>query len=455
MDQYVRNLARFTVDLQPENIPENVRDTTVSRILDTVSAGIGASRNPQVRRVAAAYRDLAGEGRDAPLWAHGLWMPVFTAAFLNALQSHTLELDDVHTKSKAHIGTVVIPAAWSCGAALGKSGMEILTAAAAGYEVTARVAMAFGVKEHRGAGWHSTATAGVFGAAAACGKLLGLDEEAMTSALGLAGAQSFGTWAFLPDGASCKVLNPARAAQSGCEAAFLAKAGMTGPDHVLTSEDGGLLRMMSGKPVPEYLNAGLGEIWEILAMDNKPYPCCRSTHCAIDAALAIREREGLQGEDAARVTVDTYLIGMRQCGLSPASLEPHTPPQAKFSTPYCVAAALLRGRVGLPEFEPEAINGGAVQDLLKRVEIRADEAFTAQYPRHWGCRVTLFHRDGRVFTETVPDASGSVDCPLTPAQARAKAVGLMAPVLGRERAETLARELSALETLDTLPDLAL
>lgn len=454
MDNFLHNLARFSVNLRPEDIPENVRRAAALRILDSVSAGIGASSNPQVQSVCTAYRGLAGESRSAPVWAHGFYVPVFTAAFLNALQGHTLELDDVHTKSKAHIGTVVVPAAWSCAAMLGSGGQELLTAVTAGYEITARIAMAFGVKEHRGAGWHSTATAGVFGAAAACGKLLKLDGDTMVSALGLAGAQSFGTWAFLPDGASCKVLNPARAAQSGCEAAFLARAGMTGPAHILTSEDGGLLHMMSSRPVPGFIDAGLGQVWEICAMDNKPYPCCRSTHCAIDGALAIRAREGLRAGDIDRVTVDTYRIGTQQCGVSPASLEPHTPPQAKFSTPYCVAAALLYGKVGLPEFEPEVINGSDVQELLKRVEIRTDDYFTGQYPGHWGCRVTVACRGGRVFEQTVPDASGSMDCPLTPDQARAKAVGLMAPVLGEERSGALADRLLELEKQAALPELA-
>lgn len=454
MSSSLRDLAHFVAGLDLENVPQEVRKTAAFRVLDSVSAGIGAARNSQVQNVSVMYRQLAGERPAAPVWAHGFSAPVFTAAFLNGLQGHTLELDDVHTKSKAHIGTVVVPAAWSCASLLGSSGAQLLEAVIAGYEVTARIAMAFGVKEHRKPGWHSTATAGVFGAAAACGKLLGLDEERLVSALGLAGAQSFGNWAFLPDGASCKVLNPARAAQSGCEAAFLAKAGMTGPEHVLTSEDGGLLHLMTSRPVPEHVNAGLGQVWEICTMDNKPYPCCRSTHCGIDGALAIRRRECLRPEDVLHVTVDTYLIGNQQCGTSPSSREPHTPPQTKFSTPYCVAAARIFGKVGLPEFEPDVINAPNLQELLKKVEIRTDDRFTAQYPNHWGCHVTIHCKDGRQFAEEVTDASGSVDSPLTLEQARAKAIGLMEPVLGDAAARDLADQLLALENAEQLPSLS-
>jgi len=454
MASIIRELAGFVTNLRWEELPPDIRSDAAMKLLDTVSVGIGAVHNEQVRRVTAAYRELMGRKSAAPVWAQGFKAPLFTAVFLNSLQSHTLELDDVHTASKCHIGTVVIPAAWSCAAMLLKSGRELVEAVVAGYETAARIAMGFGIKAHRKPGWHSTATAGVFGAAAACGKLLKLDEKKMVSALGLAGAQSFGSWAFLADGASCKVLNPARAAQSGCEAAFLAQAGMTGPEHVLTSEDGGLYRMMSTAPMPELATAELGTVWEITRMDNKPYPCCRSTHCAIDGALALRGAYDLRAEEIAHIRVDTYLIGKQQCGTSAASREPHTGPQARFSTPYCVAAAILDGGVGLTTFTEERINAPDTQALLRRVDVCAEERFTAAYPEKWGCHVTVECIDGRRLEQEISSASGSIDNPLTPCQARSKAVGLMENVLGRERSETLAGEIMSISDKNTLPNLS-
>lgn len=453
MTSILRELARLAVGLRAEDLPGNVRREAALKIMDTVAAGIGAAQYDQIQRVTREYRGLMGQGQMAPVWGQGFSAPLFPAVFLCAMQGHTLELDDVHTASKCHIGTVVTPAAWSVAAMLGASGEELAVAVVAGYEIAARIAMAFGIKAHRKPGWHSTATAGIFGAAAACGKLLGLDEEKMVSALGLAGAQSFGTWAFLADGASCKVLNPARASQSGCEAAFLARAGMTGPEHVLTSEDGGLFHMMSTAPVPEYATADLGTVWEITRMDNKPYPCCRSTHCGIDAALALREEFGLRAEQIASATVDTYLIGLQQCGWSEASREPHNGPQARFSTPYCVARAFLDGRVGLQSFTDEAINAPEAQALLKRVEIREAERFTEAYPGKWGCLLTVTTMDGEVYAREIPSASGSVDNPLTPAQARAKSVGLMEGVIGRDAAEALCDTLLRIGELEKLPRL--
>ena len=163
MTSILRKLARFAVGLRAEDLPENVRREAALKIMDTVAAGIGAANYDQIQRVTREYRGLMGEGQLAPVWGQGFSAPLFPAVFLNAMQGHTLELDDVHTASKCHIGTVVTPAAWSVAAMLGASGEELAVAVVAGYEIAARIAMAFGIKAHRKPGWHSTATAGIFG----------------------------------------------------------------------------------------------------------------------------------------------------------------------------------------------------------------------------------------------------------------------------------------------------
>ena len=303
----LRDLAHFLANLEMENIPKFVKKTANLCILDSVGVAIGAKENPQIQNVLRDYLEICGNKGSAHIWGTGKRVPLLTAVFMNAMMGHTLELDDVHTDSKTHIGTVVVPAAWSMAEYLGKSGDEFLLAVICGYETMARIGMALGVSAHRNLGWHVTSTAGTFGAAAACAKLLGLDEDQTVSALGLAGTQSFGTWAFLADGATNKVLHPARAAASGCEAALLAKAGMTGPEFILTAEDGGLFHNMTNEPKPEMVASGLGEKWYIMEMDNKPYPCCRSTHCTIDGTLSLR-RQGLRAEDVESIQVRTYLV---------------------------------------------------------------------------------------------------------------------------------------------------
>lgn len=334
----LRKLAQFIHDITWDQLPERVRETAALRVLDLVSVAAGAAKDPLVAAAKQALGAVSGcpvemaGGNFVSVWGDSRKYPLATAAMLNAMLAHTLELDDVHTASKTHGSASLIPAAWSCAEYLGKSGKEFLLAVICGYETVNRVGMAFGVSAHRNRGWHATATCGVFGCAAACAKLLDLSVDQIVSALGMAGTQSSGVWAFLGDGSNCKILHPARAAADGIEAAFLAKAGMTGPEHIFDAKDGGLLFAMSDGGDVSKLSQGLGEVYEILNMDMKPYPCCRSAHCAIDAVLDIRrqmeahmgltiqtegEAEILAGQ-IQKIEIDTYLVGYKQCAVSDA-----------------------------------------------------------------------------------------------------------------------------------------
>ena len=418
-------LSEFVEQFKLEDAGDEVCRAAKDCVLDTVALSLGAESNPMFRNIKKVYTayDGTGElaGASSLVWGSGERVNLRTATFLNAMMGHILELDDVHTKSKTHIGTVVIPAAWCLAGYLGKNGREFLEAVICGYEVMARIGMGFGVSSHRNKGWHVTGTAGTFGAAAACAKLLDFNREQILAAMGLAGTQSCTTWAFLADGATNKVLHPARAAASGLESCLLVLGGMRGSARILDAPDGGIFPMMSDGYDYSLVAEGLGTVYEIRNMDKKPYPCCRSTHCAIDGAIALREAHGIRPEKIRSVEVATYLVGLKQCGLTESSRDPKLPTQAKFSTPYTVACALLTGNVGLADFEPEAMEGEAVRALTGRVHVSAEEHFTDKYPEHWGCRVEITMENGDVYTKEVEDASGSVAAPLTHRRILAKA----------------------------------
>ena len=454
--EQLRQLSSFIADLKFSDVPENVRQAALLHVLDTVGAAVGGAGEAQAGRIREKWLAMNPAGQIS-VWGTGQKTAAGPAAFLNAMAGHTLEMDDVHTRSKTHIGTVVVPAAWAAAEYGKRSGEDFLLAVICGYEVMSRIGMGFGVTAHRNLGWHVTATAGTFGAAAACAKLLGLDEEKTAYALGLAGAQSFGTWAFLGDGASCKVLNPARAAQCGLEAAFLAESGMSGPVHILTADDGGILKMMSDQPRPELIAESLGSVWETLYVDNKPYPSCRSTHCAIDGALALREEGQIPVEEIEQVEVETYQVGYKQCGFSDGSLRPQKPVQAKFSTPFTVACALLFGEFTLKQLTDETIASPQVRTLMEKVKVCPKEEFSTAYPSHWGCRVRIRMKDGAVREVTVPDASGSVSQPLTEKQVYEKALSLMEGAgrkgVSREEAAGRAKEILRIPDLLQLPEI--
>ena len=317
-----------------------------------------------------------------------------------------------------------------------------------GYEVMARVGMAMDVVSNRKRGWHGTGIIGTFGAAAAAGHLLGLNEDQMVSALGMAGTQSSGLWAFLEEGATCKKLHPARAAVNGLTAAVLAKGGMTGPERILDARDGGLYRAVADSFDMKILVNGLGTSYEILKIDKKPYPCCRTTHHAIDGALMLRDRADL--EQVERILVETYEVGVLQCG---SQGYPSSAVEAKFSIPYTVAAALVRGNVSLAEFAPEVIGDPLIQSLANRVQVTADPLFTGRYPDRWGCRVRLIDKDGSELAVQVDDMSGSVAKPLTEEQEKRKFEGLAGEGIGADRSRKLLRTIMEIEKLDVLKQL--
>lgn len=483
----LRRLAEFIHNLTWEALPEQVRKTVPLRVLDLVSVAAGAVHDPLVEQAQKSLAWLYGGGAlwnaqvseseekgksggekgadtgTARIWGSAGFYPPVLAAMVNAMLAHTLELDDVHTASKTHGSASLIPAAWACAQALGRSGKEFLLAVVCGYETVNRVGMAFGVSSHRNRGWHATATCGVFGCAAACAKLLNLDVDQIVSALGMAGTQSSGVWAFLGDGCNCKILHTARAAADGMEAAFLAKCKMTGPEHIFDAKDGGLLTAMSDGGDITKISEGLGRVYEILNMDMKPYPCCRSAHCAIDAALELRkdilgrtkEKQNLLeelSEAIEAIEIETYLVGYKQCAVSDGCRNPNTTLDAKFSTPYSTAVALLFGTVSMKEFEPDIVKNQAVQTLLHKVTVTPSERFTSCYPKHWGCFMRVTMKDETRYETEVQDPSGSVARPLTREQAIAKAGGFLAKICS-DKTENKIYEILNLEEMERLPEI--
>jgi 2-methylcitrate dehydratase PrpD len=357
------------------------------------------------------------------------------AALANAAAAHVLEMDDLDRESISHPAAPIIATALAVAERDGAGGEALLDAIAVGYEVGIRVGEALGPSHYEH--WHTTGTAGTLGAAATAARLGGLDVDGVLRTLGSAGTMAAGLWEFLADGAMSKQLHPAKAAHDGVLAALLAARGFTAATRILEGPKG-LLAAMSADPRPERLTDGLGvrmAPWRIAGVSFKVHASCRHTHSAVDAALALRRAHALRPDAIARVDVRLYSQAL---GLLDG-MEPTTPYAAKFSLPFCVAAAIVHGDLAPSRFTDTTIADAETLALADRVRFTTDPELDALYPRGWPSVVTVTLRDGTRLSERVDHPAGDPESGITTADIAAKFATLAGPLLGDETGRIAAR----------------
>ena len=326
-------------------------------------------------------------------------------AFLMGALCHILETDDLHRASVVHPGCVVVPAVWALGVKQRVGGKGLLKAVLHGFEATTRVGMGVGPAHYKI--WHNTATCGPYGSAMGAAELLGLDDAQAVHALGNAGSQSAGLWQFLETGAMTKHLHAGHAAEAGLKAADLAAFGFTGPPKILEGEKG-FFKAACPDAQPDNVLADADAPWQLVTTSIKPWPCCRHTHPAIDAAEELRGQLGGRGEaDIARVDVGVYQASIDVCD-RPVSNSEY---EAKFSLQHTVAAALLMPLVDFSAFGDEGRAKAA--SLALRVHPSAQEPYRSAYPRNWGSSVRVEFNDGSHIEATRTNAKGDPEAPLS------------------------------------------
>jgi 2-methylcitrate dehydratase PrpD len=318
------------------------------------------------------------------------------AAFLG----NVLEMDDVHRTALLHPGPVIWPSVLG-----GLNGDEDvwLDAAVRGYEAMIAVGSIFDA--HHYAHFHPTATAGVFGAAAAAASLLDCDSEQTASALALSGSVTGGVWQTRHEAVMAKQWHVAHAVITGGSAAFFARQGVTGPRYILEGPQG-VFAATCRDPKPLVLGSG----WRLGEVSFKPWAACRHTHPAIDAALELRARGALLGP----VTIETYADALTFCDRA----NPVTAGDAKFSLQHAVAVVIARGEPTPADFELDAI--AALASIRAQISVVEDPALTATYPAHFGATVKTTHD-----SITLSDTRGDPERPLSRKGIIAKAQQLM------------------------------
>src|ERR671937_884064 len=290
-----RQLAEACLEMRWSSFQDAVQDRTRELLLDLLGVALAGSRQPSSPPAAAVARALGGSTGQASVFGGGFGTSAAWAALANGTAAHALELDDVTTESSLHPGVAVIPPAFALAEELGSPPSALLEAVVAGYEVTMRVGNALNPASAYARGFHPTGVAGVFGAAMAAGRLLGLDANRLEPALGHAGTLASGSLEYLSDGAWTKRLNPGWAGHAGITAAYLAKEGFSGPATALEGRLG-LLHAYSDDPRPHRLVSNLGDPLQVMRASIKPYACCRYNHGLIDCIFQLKREHHLQPE---------------------------------------------------------------------------------------------------------------------------------------------------------------
>ena len=432
-------LANFVAGLAYRDLPAAVRERARLCIMDwlgCVLAARPAEVSSVLRRLAQDLGDASG-GSQGTLLAFGERASGLAAALVNGAMAHVVEMDDIDKDSIFHPAAPVVAAAMAAGEMAGVGGETVVEGVVAGYEVSTRVGRAINPSHYRF--WHTTATVGTLGAAAAAGKVLGLDEGQLAHAINLSATLAGGLTEVMREENMAKPFHAGKAAAQGLMAALAARRGLTAASTLLDGP-GGLVRATSQEPRVELLDAGLGSRWHILENTFKYHASCGHTHAAVDCVLALRA-QGLTAADVERLEAHTY---SRAIELTDKP-DPRTVYEARFSLQYCMAAALLEGMVSLEQFRPQLFGSTELRQLCRRMTLVADPEADAHFPRQRRARVRVTTRDGRSFEHQVWYRKGDPENPVTPDELSAKFESLVRAGVGPQAAGSLREALAQLE----------
>ena len=397
-------LAAHVVNTGVADVPAASLTATRRDVLDTFGAMLGGSGAPGIQELATVTGRWGGK-EEASLAVLGGKMPAHHTALVNSAMGHALDFDDTFDKGgHIHPGTSVLAASLAVAESLGGvTGDELMLAVTLGLDVSCRLALA----PDKDRGWHRTATFGIFGATAAVGKLLGLSQEEMVHAFGIAYSQAAGNRQSIVDGALTKRFQAGQAAHGAILSAFLAKEGFTGADNVFGGEYGFYSMYQPEGHDLSVICQGLGKEFMGDQMSLKPYPCGRPTHGYIDAAIKLHHELELYRNAMRTVVVRTDPeTHSSRYSVSSGIVRPRQQVEAQFSLPYLIACGLVLGEVGIDQIT----SFGKPAVLVASGQIQAERK--EGMPKGWG-EIEVVCAVGRSGSAELEPPSGSPDNPLS------------------------------------------
>jgi len=390
--------------------------------LNWIGCAVGASQHPATLAALAAVK-LLEPAPQASLLGRSEKVDMASAALINAISSHIFDFDDTHLKTIIHPAGPVAASLLALAEHRRSSGRELLDALVLGIDVSCRVGAAM-YPDHYDRGWHITGSVGMLGAAAACARLLKLNSQQTSMALGIAASQPVGMREQF--GSMTKPYHPGAAARAGLMSALLAQQGFDASAKALEAPRG-FMQTVSTKCDWSEITDGLGERFEIAVNTYKPFACGIVIHPAIDACAQLRAK-GVLPEQVQSIELKVHSLVLELTGKK----TPATGLQAKFSVYHGCAAGLTFGRASETEFSDQVVNRADMVALRAKVNAIVDDSISEA-----SADVTALLKDGQRVHVRVEHAIGSLQNPMTDAQLEEKFHGLSDPVLGGNRSDDL------------------
>lgn len=420
-----KTLASYVMNAKPADLPEAVKAEASRTFLNWVGCAVGGAQHETLDIAIAALAPFSGPGVASVLGRRERLDPLH-AALMNGISSHVFDFDDTHLRTVIHPAGPVASALLAYAEYQPVSGADFINALVLGVEVECRIGNAV-YPAHYDVGWHITGTTGVFGAAAAIGKLMALDTRQMSWAFGLAATQPVGLREMF--GTMTKSFHPGRAAQNGMTSALLAQRGYTSSEQGIEAKRG-WAHVLSTAFNPDEITENLGQSYEIAVNSYKPFACGIVIHPAIDGCIQLRKSGQVDARQVRSVTLRVHYLVLELTGKK----TPRTGLEGKFSVYHAAAIALLKGAAGEGEFSDAAVNDPQVIALRGQINAIVDDSIAPD-----AVHITMILNDGRVIEHDVEHAIGSIARPMDDADLDDKFYGLTDDVLGHERAQNLCR----------------
>ena len=449
-----KELTKRCYDLNYNDLPEEVIDRVKYLTLDYLGVAargsLGESSAPILNFV--SNRGMVGEG--SVVIGTDLKADPTYAALANGTFAHSVELDDVVNEASLHPAVVIISSALASSHIAGSGGRALIEGIVVGYEAMVRLGFSLDPKAHYAQGFHPTGTCGTMGSALTAAKILGLDREAMTNALGIAGSQAAGSMEFLSDGSFTKRLHAGWAAHSGLIAALLAREGFTGPGTIIEGRYG-FLRSYSPNSDPSSLFENWGDPYRVMKTSIKPHACCRYKQGPIDGILEIMHQNNLNPREIEAVKLGILKAGFPIVVQPEASkYNPKSIVDAQFSMPFGAAVAVLHGRASLEEYTQKNIRSHEIKQMMEKIDCVEDPELEMDYPKKWPASVTLSTKSGRQYHTKIEFPKGDPENPLTWDELIHKFKRLISPVFSDKRGAEIIGYVREIELANNLEDLS-